>query len=184
MKQGKHVNHRARCRLSRRAVLSLMLIILVLAASVGTLAFMIARTAAVENSFTPAQVSCEVNDDLTITNTSDVEAYIRAMVVVNWMDRDGNVSGTVPVYEITTNSGWTRDTNTGIYYYNSPVHPEAVDEKLAEIVAPADVDCKEAAPDGYTLTIEVIAEAIQAEGMGAINAQDAWAKAYIPLNNN
>ena len=33
------------------------------------------------------------------------------------------------------------------------------------------------APDGFVLTVEVLAEAIQAEGMGATSAQDAWAKA-------
>ena len=180
MKQGKFVNHRPRRRASRRAVLPLLLIILIFAVSVGgTLAYIIDQTTGVENTFTPAQVSCEVNGDLSITNTGNVKAYIRAMVVVNWMDGDGNVYGTAPVYTIETNSGWTLDEVTGIYYYNSPVDPDP-----AKIVTPATVTCGETAPEGCVLSVEVIAEAIQAEGMGAANAQDAWAKADDPLTGN
>ena len=170
MKRGKFEKIPARRVGSKRSILTLILVAALLVATVGgTLAYVFTHSDPLTNVFNPSQVSCRVESDLSITNTSDVDAYIRATVVVNWMDGEGNVRATAPVYEITANSGWTLQ--DGIYYYTAEV---AVGDK---IVAPAAVTCTETAPAGYTLSVEVVAEAIQSTGMGATSVQDAWAKA-------
>lgn len=172
MKNGRFEQKHPRRRNFRRAVLPLLLIALILSITVGgTLAYIMVQTSGVENSFTPAQVSCTVVGD-EITNTSNVKAYIRAMVIVNWMDSAGNVSAIAPAYKFTPNSGWQLDETTGIYYYNSDVAPDG------EISVPGKVQVTDKAPaEEYTLSVEIVAEAIQAEGMNATSAQDAWAKA-------
>jgi hypothetical protein len=43
------------------------------------------------------------------------------------------------------------------------------------------VEQLEKVPEDFDLVVEVIAEAIQAEGMGAASAQDAWAL-VMPAN--
>lgn len=187
MKQSKFAKARPRRKASRRAVLPLVLIILVFTVSVGgTLAYIIDQTAAVQNSFTPAQVSCRVENDLTITNTSNVKAYIRAMVVVNWVDAQGNVYGNAPAFTATNGSGWEQDAQTGIYYYQSTVPAHDSVSTTDTIPAPANITVTSANPDAkvYTLRIEVVAEAIQAEGMGATGPKNAWEKADDPLVGN
>lgn len=169
-------------RKSLRAALPLLLIAIVIALSAGgTLAYILDRTTEVENTFTPAQVSCQVNPNGTITNTSNIQAYIRAMVIVNWMDGSGNVSATVPNVSEAANSGWIKDGATGIYYYTGKVAAGGA------ITAPATITGGTNNPDStqYNLSIEVVAEAIQAEGMGddVTNAQQAWLAAkYRPTN--
>ena len=147
----------------------ILAIVLLLTVSVGgTLAYLSTKTEPVTNRFVPAYVSCEVNSDCTVKNTSNVDAYIRAAVVVNWMDASGNVYGTKPNCTVTENSGWTE--SSGFYYYNGAV---AAGETTT--TAPVTVGNPGAAPSSdYTFSVEVVAEAIQAEGMGAQDAQNAW----------
>lgn len=180
MKRGKYERISPKGKKTKRCALPLILALLVLSIGVGsTLAYIIAQTDDVANAFIPGEVKCAVNDDLTIKNTSNVKAYIRAMVVINWMDSEGNVYGTPPVCAVTTNPGWSYDSVTGIYYYGGEVEPNAT------VPAPASISEVGANPDSsvYSLQIEVVAEAIQSEGMGAVSAQDAWVNALQSANN-
>lgn len=181
MKRGKYERVSPKRRRKKRIAWPLILVLLVLSVGVGgTLAYMIAQTQDVTNSFLPGKVSCQViesNGELSVKNTGNIKAYIRAMVVVNWMDNSGNAYGTPPVCTLTPNTGWSYDSTTDIYYYNV-----AVDSQTTTATAPATVICSQEAPSGYSLVIEVVAEAIQAEGMGAVSAQDAWAVVTRPNN--
>ena len=108
MKRGKYERISPKGKKTKRCALPLILALLVLSIGVGsTLAYIIAQTDDIANAFIPGEVKCAVNDDLTIKNTSNVKAYIRAMVVINWMDSEGNVYGTPPVCTVTTNPGWS-----------------------------------------------------------------------------
>ena len=121
----------------------------------------------------PAQGNAQIKKNVMIENTGNVEAYIRAAVVVNWMDNDGNVYGIKPNCSVTTNTGWTEV--DGFFYYTSPV-PSG----NATTTAPATVGDPGAAPSSdYSLSIEIVAEAIQAEGTLDSNDSvtavlDAW----------
>lgn len=148
----------------------------------GTVAFLATRTDEVENTFVPAAVSCKVNETLsgnqksnvTIQNTGNIKAYIRAAVIVNWVKADGSVCGAV--HEAATNvftpgTGWEYDQSTGFYYYTQPVDPGASTGNLIPSATLAT-----SSVDGCTMQIEIVASAIQAEGLSN-SYQTAWSTA-------
>lgn len=190
-------------KINKRSMALLVSLAVVLTVAVGvTLAYIIDRTQEIQNVFDPAHVKCAVvenglkteNYEDTVTasekknvqikNTGDTTAYIRVAIVVTWKNKNGNVWAQAPGeedYSITWNltaNGWVEGTD-GYYYYTDPVAPGDLtgilikEAKLKEgYAAPVGTDGTQ-----YYLSIEIVASAIQAEGMGAGNAQDAWAKA-------
>ena len=169
MRHGKFEKTRPRRRKLAKKFLVLLGLVLILGMTVGgTVAYLVRTSTAVTNSFTAAQVSCSV-DGLAVKNTSNIPAYIRATYTVNWMDQAGNVSGTKPTYTPAINSvDWQHV--DGIYYYNSKV---GVGETTNALIT----NFSSETSGEYKLVVEVVAEAIQADGMGATSAVDAWAKA-------
>ena len=171
MARGKY-ERVAKRRHKKKAVSLLLSIALILTLAVGgTLAYIITTSATVENRFGAGRVSSSVNENGQVTNNGNVDAYIRAAVVVNWMDEDGNVYGIKPNYSVSVKDGW--EETDGFYYYTTKVAPNGT-----TATAPVSVSVSDAPPsDAYSLCVEIVAEAIQAEGMGASSAQDAWTKA-------
>lgn len=165
-------------RLNRTAVL-IMAVLLLLGAAVGsTVAFLIDKTEPVENSFEYAKVSCEVTENFTnkkkdnvqVKNTGTTDAYIRATYVVNWVDVKGNIAASDPEgysYSLTKNpdSKWIE--KDGYFYYTSPVAPSSSTEGSL-------LTCTVTYPENpeYTLSVEVLAEAIQSTPDKAV--QEAW----------
>lgn len=142
------------------------------------------------------KVSVTQKTNVKIKNTGDTDAYIRVALVVTWKNEEGNVYAQAPVASDENNandysivfadqSGWEQGSD-GFYYYTESVHPcthtdeEAhvgcMTEVLIQSVTQTEAQ-KENAPDGYFLSVEIVASAIQSEGMGATSAQYAWAKA-------
>lgn len=172
--------------MKKSTLLVLSLAIILMVAVGGTIAWLVAESNEVVNTFKPASVSCEVAETLEgdikkevwVKNTSDIDAYIRATVVVNWVDGSGNVYGT-PVssddYKITLNVGADKDWfkgSDGFYYYRASVASEHETTVLF-------TNCKEVtgnAPVGYHLQVTILAEAIQAAGVdGSTPAvEKAW----------
>ena len=160
-------------------------LLLVMTIGVGaTAAFLMDSTGALVNIFNPSKVSCEVTEtfdgkvksDVSIKNTSNSPAYIRAEVIVTWQDADGNIYGKKPLegtdYSVSylTGDGTWFKADDGYYYYPNPVPADAATPVLI-------AECKplaDAPAAGYYLCVEILAEAIQAKGMGANSAQDAW----------
>lgn len=164
-------------RWKRSGILLAAVIVLLAGAVGGTWAFLVAQSEPVQNNFTYAHVSCTIDEkfdgttksDVKIQNTGDIPAYIRARIVVTWKDERGNVSA-VPVkdtdYTITFNeTDWTQ--NDGYWYCNIPV--AAMDSTPALIT-----ECKRTgtAPEGYNLSVEILADAIQSEPASAVT--EAW----------
>ena len=171
-------------RSKKQAVLAVLMIVLLLVGAVGgTLAYLAAQTGTVENVFEPAGVPSEVEEtfdgttksNVVIRNNGNVSAYIRAAIVVTWKDAQGNIYPKSPAdgeYNLTIGSDWEMVGN--YYYYNGTVAAGGTTTNL--IVSCAPVAGK--APSGYSLNVEIIGQAIQAEGItGATNAKDAWTKA-------
>lgn len=165
---------------TRKPLLLLLSIVLILAiAAGGTVAYLVMESGTVANSFqsgfVTSQVNANGNGSFTVTNTGNVDAYIRAAVVVNWMDSHGNVRGIGPTadeYTIGINSDkWTE--NGGFYYYKDRVGAKQTTEALV-----TSFELTGTAPAGYDLVVEVVAEAIQADGDldsdGTPAYQDAW----------
>lgn len=172
--------YQKRRRLSKRTVILLASLTLLMGLTIGsTAAYLVTHTSQVTNTFTPAKVSCVINEtfkdnvksDVTIKNTGNVDAYIRAKVIISWTDADGNIVPAPfgdPVF--TTDANWSLNEVDGIYYYSERVAPNDSTSNLIKSIAPPS-DTK-----GYRLKVDIIADAIQADGI-ASSAQDSWAKA-------
>ena len=177
MKFGKNAAHGGA---KRSLVLVVSVLALVLAVAGGTLAWLVANSGPVTNTFTPAQVSCEVDETfqnnvksaVSIKNTSNIDAYIRAYVVVTWKDAQGNVYGKLPVkdtdYTMTmpNNTKWFK---SGDYYY----YPDAVPSGASTGMLIEECKLIGTPPaDGYSLSVEIIAEAIQS--LPAMTVASVW----------
>ncbi len=169
-------------RLNRTAVL-IMAVLLLLGAAVGsTVAFLTDKTEPVKNSFEYAKVSCEVTENFTnnkkdnvrVKNTGTTDAYIRATYVVNWLDRDGNIAASDPAgysYSLTKNPSSKWIEKDGYFYYTSPVAPGSSTEGSL-------LTCTVTYPESpeYTLSVEILAEAIQSVPEDAVKA--AWGAGF------
>ena len=174
---------------NKKSITMLVSLILIITIGVGgTLAYLITSTGEVKNTFTPSQVVISVDEefdgntksDVKISNHNDsVKAYIRAAIVVNWMDKDGNVWAAKPEkgtdYTMTTGDGWTLGAD-GYYYHKGAVNPGESTSDLIKSAAPV----AGMAPDGYYLSIEILAQGIQADGVdstGKTPVELAWGQA-------
>lgn len=187
--QGKfeaHTPKRVRAHRQRKPVTLLVSLLLLLGIAIGsTVAFLATRTAAKKNTFTPSKVSSQVTEhfdgttksDVAVTNTGDVDAYLRATVNITWRKdqntADQTVTAKVPKegddYTITySGTGWAKGTD-GYWYYLTPVAPGKSTDKLIE-------SCKQLdgadVPTGYHLSVEIIASAIQSVPAKAVG--EAW----------
>lgn len=166
-------NNRATGKVSTLAIA----LILILAIGIGgTVAFLVANTDPITNSFTPANVTCEVNEEFgdnntvktsaTVQNTGNIPAYIRVAVVANEIDKDDNITGAADVSDKLAASGWTKLGD--YYYYNEVVAPGGF---TADLLNEGGIEL-----DGIQVTI--LASAIQSEPAGAV--ANAWG---VQFNN-
>lgn len=186
-------------KLHKRAVTLLVCLVILVTASVGvTLAYLFAATDPVENTFTPAKVSCDVVEsfennvktNVRIQNTGNTDAYIRAAIVVTWKNIDGEVHAARPVrdtdYVISLNltDGWTEG-DDGFYYYNQEVVPcthtdeTACDDCLTAVLIKSCQPGSGQAPEGYQLSVEIVASAIQSAPDNVVG--DAWSNAQVTV---
>lgn len=147
----------------------------------GTTAYLIATDTPITNIFNPSEVTSTVNEtfdgdaksNVTIKNTGDIEAYIRAAVVVTWKDAEnGNIYGQKPAagtdYSITFNTNdWFLGTD-GFWYCKAPVAAGGSTPVLISSCAPVDGKT----PAGYGLNAEILGSAIQS--VPAKVVQDNW----------
>lgn len=163
---------------------SMLLVSLVLIAAIAvgsTVAFIATSTEPITNIFNPANVTIDIDEkfengvktDVKVKNTGNTDAFIRAQIVVTWKDANGNVSATKPVegtdYTMTLNEAdWFQGTD-GFYYCKTSVAPNGFTPALI-------TECKKAdgvtPPDGYDLSVEIIASGIQSTPDGAVT--EAW----------
>lgn len=169
----RHAPRRARRRGRLFALLAAVVLVSALAVG-GTLAFILTQTEEKVNVFAPAKVACAVTEtfdgttkrNVAVQNTGDTAAYIRAAVIVTWMKdgnaADQNVTARLPQegtdYELAyAADGWLEGED-GYWYYRDPVAPQDSTGKLIErCVQLATAN----APDGYHLSVEIAASAIQ-----------------------
>lgn len=183
----------------KRLVILLVSVAALLAVSVGvTLAYVFTETDPVENRFEPSKVACAVVEDgsvvsgtqsvsdkknVQIKNTGDTDAYIRVAVVVTWKSTSttepNTVLATKPTYKIdlsdyaddgTESVTGSKDTwvKYGDYYYfTKPIAPDATTDMLFDSISSDDT-----VPEGFALSVEIVASAIQAEPTNAV--QEAW----------
>ena len=153
---------------SRKVIVLAIAVVLLLSATVtGTLMYLVSKTTAVTNTFEPATVTCEVQEnfdgtvkkDVTVKNTSNIDAYLRVKLVTYRVNADGErIGGTANIPNFELGDGWFK--KDGFYYYNKPVASgETPETKLIGDTGITLVEYTDA--DGGKQVIEVIAEAIQ-----------------------
>ena len=152
------------------------------------LAYIYTQTNSVENVFQPANVRWEVDEtfngttktNVSVKNTGNVESYIRAMVVITWASEDGkSVTASKPAagtdYTITygDSSNWV-PAEDGYWYYTVPV---PAGERTADLIDKCEVLN---APEGFYLSVEILASSIQATPTSVVTAQ--WSSGVSGVN--
>lgn len=195
MYNGSHARAKkhSRIRMNKLAILFIAVVMLIGAVVGSTVAFLVTKTAPVENKFTYASVSCTVSESFNgttkekvqIQNTGTTDAYIRATYVVSWLNKDGSIApvpqGTTPDGYILSisenpNKAWTKGTD-GYFYYLTPVAPGGLTDGSL-------VNCTVTYPQGvepeYVLSVEILATAVQSTPAKAV--QEAWG--VTPVSGN
>ncbi len=170
---------------TKQPVALVALLVLLCCTVAGTLAYLVTSTNSVTNTFTPASVSTAVDEtfkngvksDVKIQNTGNIDAYIRATVIVNWANDAGEISGT-PVkttdYTIAYNTNdWYQDTKTDYWYCTTAVpSKEQVTVEEDSFTPILITECKLAegatVPDGYHLQVTILADGIQSKPADAV----------------
>lgn len=194
MYNGSHARAKkhSRIRMNKLAILFIAVVMLIGAVVGSTVAFLVTKTAPVENKFTYASVSCTVSESFNgttkekvqIQNTGTTDAYIRATYVVSWLNKDGSIApvpqGTIPNgYELSISENpdkaWTKGTD-GYFYYLTPVAPGHFTEGGSL------VNCSVVYPENaeYILSVEILATAVQSTPAKAV--QEAWG--VTPVSGN
>ena len=163
----------------RPLALLLALILVVGAAAGGTVAWLTQTTGTANNNFEYGRVSCAIEESfngttksaVSVKNTGNTPACIRATYVVNWLDKNGNIAASVPEgysYILTENPDgkWTKH-DDGYFYYLTPVAPQ--DLTLGSLLT-----CTAVRPENpeYRLSVEILATAIQSTPAKAVT--EAW----------
>ena len=119
--------HKGRGRL---AMMVLSIVLLLGVAIGGTIAWLSTKTTPVINTFTPAEVTCKVEEDfdadtgektnVNVTNTGNIAVYIRVkLVTYRTNDKGQHIGGTADLPEFTPGKNWVK--HGEYYYYTLPV---------------------------------------------------------------
>lgn len=177
---------------TKKPVALVALLVLLCCTVAGTLAYLVDKTPEVKNTFEPAKVTTYVDEkfeekdgkltksDVRIQNTGDIDAYIRAAVIINWADGDGNVSAT-PVKTTDYTIKWTKEgwvEHGGYYYYTAPV---AVGALTGQLFTGCELAKGVTPPEGYSLQVTILADGIQSEPADAVI--QAWGVDPSALTN-
>ena len=172
-------DHPERKRRGRMATVVLSLVLLLALAVGGTVAWLNARTPKVTNTFTPAHVTCEVEEafdkttgvktDVNVKNTSDIDVYIRVkLVIYRTNDAGQHIGGTAELPAFTLGENWVE--KDGYYYYTLPVAPGKT--PAANLADKMTLTASYDDADGGKQALDVMAEAIQSAPEAAV--ADAW----------
>ncbi len=155
----------------------------------GTLAWLSAYTQPVKNTFVmgtvPPQVTenfenHRVKEDVAVTNTGNIPAYIRVALVCTWQDDNENVVGEPASLDNLTidwgtegSSGTADNPGNGwikigdYYYYTQPVAAGTTTPNLIDSATVKD----DPATNGYHMNLQVIADSIQANPTSVVEEQ-------------
>lgn len=160
-------------RKSKKSLTALIALILIICLAVGgTVAFIVTQTQAVKNTFTPADVKVDIQEDfdgrvkknVNVKNTGDTDAYIRVKLVTYMADSEGNpIAENASIPSFVPGSDWSYCESDDTYYYGKPVAPNG---KTSDLIGNDGITLKEGQ------VVEVLAEGIQAMPQKAVI--DAW----------
>lgn len=172
----KNDKNAARGGMNRSLVLVVSMVALLLVVAGGTLAWLTAQDS-VSNTFTPAHVSCVVTENfdgtvkknVNVTNTSDIDAFIRVKLVTYRVKDNGDrIGGTATIPDFTPGANWVKYGD--FYYYTKPVAPQQQPKEA--LIGSITLERSYGDADGGKQVIEVMAEAIQSQPERAVG--QAW----------
>lgn len=179
MYKSKHVkNDRSKGRNFKAGTLLISVLLLVAVVAGGTIAYLFTQTDAITNTFNPSHVSCEVTEsfngkvksNVNVTNTSDIDAYIRVKLVTYRVNDSGqHIGGTAEIPAFNLGKNWVKYGE--YYYYTLPVAPNR-GRPASNLVDSMTLTDSYSDADGGKQVIEVMAEAIQSVPAQAVS--DAW----------
>ena len=166
-----------RKRLNTHQMILVAILLALILACGAVYAYMFMRTEEQSTQFIPAKVDCEVEEtygnnvksSITVTNTGNIDAYIRIRLVSYWVDKDDNVVAK-PSPEISfsyNNDVWDGGADN-TYYYRTAVSPGSSTPNLV----PSGGLVLQTDAEGNKQVVDVFAEAIQADPITA--AISAW----------
>ena len=179
--EAQHLQHRRKRRSKKTGMLFLSLLLVATMVVGGTLAYLFTNTEPVKNIFTPSYVSCSVTEsfdgetksNVNVTNTGNIDAYIRVKLVTYRVNDKGyHIGGTAKIPPFDPGAGWVE--NGDYYYYTKPVAPGA--NPAAALINSIDLIGSYTDADGGKQVIEVMAEAIQSVPEDAVKA--AWGAGF------
>jgi len=176
-------NNRRKATGKKTTMLTSLLILLCVSVAV-TLAYLIATSEPIRNLFNPSSVTSwvdekfdgETKSEVSIKNTGNTDAYIRAAIIVTWKDEQGNIYPGQPKPGVDYNIDLNIDLNTadwflgygGFYYCKTSVAPGNNTPVLINTCTPV----AGRTPDGYALNVEILGSAIQSVPTEAVTK--AW----------
>lgn len=180
--EARHLQRRRKRRSKKTGMLFLSLLLVIGMVVGGTVAWLSTKSAPITNTFLPSKVACEVTEsfdgktksNVNVTNTGDIDAYIRVKLATYRVnDKEQHIGGTASLPTFTLGKNWV--SYHGYYYYRLPVAPGGSPEtNLTESMTLIDSYTD---ADGGKQVIEVMAEAIQANGV-ADDGKKAVVKAW------
>lgn len=160
----------------------------------GTVAYLVAGTEAVTNTFTPSEITSDVDEpdwqdgnkvkkNVSIEVIGNLKVYVRAAIVVSWQDDAGNVAPIKPVletdYTLNIGDNWTKG-DDGFYYLKGAIQATKDENgngsKTSTLITTCEVKTD---LDGYHLVVDVLGQTIQAEPITAVT--EAWGFAAAAL---
>lgn len=163
-----------------RLVMMVLSVVLLLALAVGgTLAWLSTKTTSVTNTFTPAKVTCKVEENfdentgvktnVNVKNNGNIAVYIRVkLVTYRTNDAGQHIGGKADLHKFNLGENWVEYGK--YYYYTLPVEPKAQPKtNLAEKMT---LKSSYEDADGGKQALDVMAEAIQSEPEKAVG--EAW----------
>ena len=183
--EARHLQRRRKRRSKKTGMLFLSLLLVIGMVVGGTVAWLSTKSAPITNTFLLSHVSCSVTEEfngttksnVNVINTGDIDAYIRVKLVTYRVnDKEQHIGGTAEIPDFKPGAGWVK--NGDYYYYTKPVAPDEQPETslIDSITLTGSYDDADDA-DGGKQVIEVMAEAIQANGVaddGTKAVVEAW----------
>ncbi len=176
--------HKGRGRL---AMMVLSVVLLLALAVGGTLAWLSTKTTPVTNTFTPAEVTCKVEEDfdadtgektnVNVKNAGNIAVYIRVkLVTYRTNDAGQHIGGTAKLPTFKLGADWVK--YGGYYYYTLPVEPKAQPHTNLADRMTLEKSYKDEDADGGKQALDVMAEAIQSAPEKAVG--EAWGVTITP----
>lgn len=186
---SRNKNRKRRLRWHKEFVLLMSVVVLLVGVAGGSLAYLFTNSDPVTNTFLPANVDSVPVESMNAgktektnigaKNTSNIPAFLRATISYHWENAAGQILAETPSVTIDETLGetigWFKVGE--IYYYKNVVPADTA----VSTYFISSISVNGTAPEGYHLVVDVLTEAIQAEGVskdGKHPVEIAWGVKY------